>query len=109
MKKLVVLLAVFAIVGIAMYAIAAPKEIVFEAKNGNVTFNHEAHLPTGDCFSCHHTNDESTKDAIASCRSCHDGAKAESGKLPKGKFHTFCIDCHKGAGMKGTCNECHKR
>lgn len=103
MKKLAVLLAVFAIVGIAMYAIAAPKEIVFEAKNGNVTFDHEAHVPTGDCVSCHHTGD------MASCRSCHDGAAASSTKAPRGEFHTFCIDCHKGAGMKGTCNECHKR
>lgn len=104
MKKLIILLVVLGVVGTALYALAsAPAEIVFEAKNGNVTFNHEAHVATGDCASCHHTG------AYDSCRSCHDGKAAESSKLPKGKFHTFCIDCHKGAGMKGMCNECHKR
>lgn len=104
MKKLVVMLAVFAVVSIAAYAVAsAPAEVVFEAKNGNVTFNHEAHVATGDCASCHHTGE------MSSCRSCHDGTAASSTKAPRGDFHTFCIDCHKGADMKGTCNECHKR
>ena len=103
MKKLFVLLAVLAVVGMAVYAIAAPNEIVFEARNGNVTFDHAAHVATGDCVSCHH--DGSTD----SCRSCHDGTTASSTKDARGEFHAFCIDCHKGAGMRGTCNECHKR
>ncbi|MBW6508000.1 MAG: cytochrome c family protein [Desulfuromonadales bacterium] len=103
MKKLVVLLAVFAVVGIAVYAIAAPDQVVFEAKNGNVTFEHAKHAGA-DCITCHH---EGSNDAA--CRSCHDGAAAPSTKAPRGEFHTFCIDCHKGAGMKGTCNDCHKR
>lgn len=103
MKKLVVLLAVFAVVGIAMYAIAAPPQVVFEAKNGNVTFEHAAHAGA-ECVTCHHAGSND-----ASCRSCHDGAAASSTKAPRGEFHTFCIDCHKGAGMKGTCNDCHKR
>ena len=102
MKKLFVLLAVFAVVGLAVFAVAAPEKVVFEAKNGNVTFEHAKHEGV-DCASCHHT------DSYDSCRSCHDGKAASSSKLPKGDFHTFCIDCHKGAGMKGMCNECHKR
>lgn len=104
MKKLVVLLAVFAVVGIAFYAVAAAQpQIVYEARNGNVTFDHVSHKEKGDCVSCHHTG------SYDSCRSCHDGAKASSGKDPRGAFHAFCIDCHKEAGMRGTCNECHKR
>lgn len=103
MKKMMIMLVVFAVVGMAMYAIAAPKEVVFEAKNGNVTFDHEAHVAAGDCATCHHTGD------MSSCRSCHDGTTASSTKSPRGDFHTFCIDCHKESGMKGMCNECHKR
>lgn len=104
MKKLFVLLAVLAVVGMAVYAIAAPNQVVYEARNGNVTFDHEMHSGTGDCVSCHHNDDGNY-----SCRSCHDGTTASSGKDARGEFHAFCIDCHKESGMRGTCNECHKR
>jgi len=102
MKKFLVLLAVFAIVGSALVAVAqdkGPAEVKLEAKMGTVTFPHEAHQALTDCKTCHHTGE------YAACTSCHDGTKA-----PKAKdaFHKRCIDCHKEQ-KKGPakCKECH--
>lgn len=101
MKKMLVLLVVLGVVGTAMYAFAVPETVVFEAKNGNVTFEHAKHSGA-ECVTCHH---EGSNDA--SCRSCHDGTTASATKSPRGEFHQFCIACHKENGMKGMCNECH--
>jgi hypothetical protein len=101
MKKFALLLAVIAVVGMAAYAIAAPKEVVYEVKMGNVTFNHEAHLATGDCATCHHTGEQ------VSCKNCHTKTSKPSNK---DAFHGQCIACHKekGAGP-AKCTECHIR
>ena len=102
MKKFLVLLAVFALVGSALVAVAAdkgPAEVKYEVKMGTVTFNHAAHQGATDCSTCHHT------DGYASCKSCHDGTKAPKAKTA---YHKNCKDCHK-KGKKGPtkCKECH--
>lgn len=102
MKKILVLLAVFAIVGSALVAIAAdkgPAEVKYEVKMGTVTFDHAAHQGATDCATCHHTGE------YAPCKSCHDGSKA-----PKAKdaYHKNCKDCHKKEKKGPTkCKECH--
>ncbi len=102
MKKFLVLLAVFSIVGSALVVMAAdkgPAEVKYEVKMGTVTFPHEAHQGLTDCAACHHTGD------YAQCKSCHDGSKA-----PKAKdaYHKNCKDCHKESKKGPTkCKECH--
>lgn len=106
MKKFLVLLAVFAIVGSALVAVAAdkgPAEVKFEVKMGTVTFPHHEHQEITDCVTCHHNGD--AEKGAAACRSCHDGKKA-----PKAKdaFHKVCKDCHKKEKKGPTkCKECH--
>ncbi len=102
MKKLIVLLVVAVVVGMAFVAVAAdkgPAEVKFEAKMGAVAFNHASHQGLADCAACHHTG------TFESCRSCHDGTKAPASK---DAFHKACKDCHKKEG-KGPqkCKECH--
>ncbi|MFO7811404.1 MAG: cytochrome c3 family protein [Pelovirga sp.] len=102
MKKFALLLVLFAVVGFAAYAVAAPpEEVVYEVKMGNVTFDHKAHLATGSCKDCHHTGE------MVSCKDCHNKTSEVNNK---DAFHGLCIDCHKeqGAGP-AKCTECHIR
>ena len=110
MKKGVVitvtLLAVLAAGIVLMYAEdkTPPKEIVFEAKNGNVTFNHAKHLEAAknDCKVCHPGLFPESKAPIAFKEGMH--KKAEAGK-------TSCAGCHVAGGtsfeVKGNCTKCH--
>lgn len=87
MKKLLIALLVVAIaVGVSY----AADIITYEAKNGNVSFDHKMHGEKLGCESCH----EGTPAAIVvdkaaahgdTCKGCH---KKQSGP-------TKCGDCHK--------------
>ncbi|HMB15030.1 MAG TPA: cytochrome c3 family protein [Pelovirga sp.] len=103
MKKIAVLLVVLAVVGFAVYAVAAPpKEVVYEVKMGNVTYDHQAHTGLGaSCKDCHHTGE------MVSCKDCHNKTSKPSNK---DAFHGMCIDCHKEQAAGPTkCTECHIR
>ena len=83
------------VVAFAAIANAAPPptEVVLNAKNGNVTFNHKAH-----------------QEALKDCTKCH--SKPEGGKIEgfgKELAHNTCKGCH-SESKKGptSCKECHK-
>ncbi|MFA5515064.1 MAG: cytochrome c3 family protein [Desulfuromonadales bacterium] len=69
-----------------------PETIVLEAKNGNVTLNHQEHAKMMDCATCH---------------------EGTPGKIPdfgKDKGHALCMGCHKEKKAGPTkCGECHKK
>ena len=86
----------------------APDKIVFEAKNGNVTFEHAKHVARekNDCTHCHDKLFQKSrapinfkaamhKTAIASksaCAACH---------MPEGKSFAImgnCVKCHAKKG-----------
>jgi len=83
----------------------APAELKFTAKNGDVTFNHAAHIKREN-------ND---------CKACHDKIFQQSAKAPlnfKTGMHkpaetakTSCGTCHYAGGKafetKGNCAKCH--
>lgn len=113
---LVGLIAVFSIV-VALSADGSakkpnPKQVVFEAKNGKVTYNHEAHEKRAKCETCHHMM-ATEKDKVA-CRSCHTD-KAEGRRLAaKDAFHKACKGCHEeqvkadpNSKAPTKCNGCH--
>ena len=107
MKKLIALCITVGFLSLSIAAIAGngPEEVVFENKKGTVTFNHVLHQGIiADCATCHHNGVEQ-----ASCRSCHDGAKAPAAKKV---FHSLCKDCHKKSDsvkVAGKCSECHTK
>ena len=82
-----------------------PAKLVFQAKPGNVTFDHAAHL----------------KRAKNDCKACHDKLFAQSAQAPinyKAAMHktaetamTSCAACHHTGGAafesKGNCAKCH--
>lgn len=83
----------------------APGKLVFEAKQGKVTFDHATHLKA-------EKND---------CKACHDKLFPQDAKAPlnfKAGVHkpaeakgTSCGACHKAGGTsfesKGNCAKCH--
>ena len=83
----------------------APEKLTFTTKNGNVTFDHAAHL----------------KRASGDCTGCHDKLFKEDAKAPlnyKAAIHrtsetekTSCASCHRPGGAafesKGNCAKCH--
>lgn len=82
-----------------------PEKLTFAAKNGNVTFNHSAHV----------------KLAKGDCKACHDKLFKEDAKAPlnfKAAMHktaetekSSCGACHHPGGIafesKGNCAKCH--
>jgi len=83
----------------------APDTLSFTAKNGNVTFNHEAHVKKakGDCKTCHDTLfPKDAKAALNFKPALH--KTAETAK-------TSCGFCHTAGGAsfesKGNCAKCH--
>ena len=70
----------------------APESVTLEAKNGNITFNHQAHSQLTDCQTCH---GEGTPGAI---------------ELGRDRGHELCMGCHKEMGAGPVkCAECHVR
>jgi hypothetical protein len=91
MKKFtaIVLAAAF-LAGASMSAIAADV-YTYEAKNGNVTFDHTLHSEKMDCAKC------------------HEGTPAKI-EVTKDFAHQTCKGCHETMNAGPTrCNECHKR
>ena len=84
-----------------------PTKLTFQAKNGNVTFDHAAHMKRekGDCKVCHPSL--FPQDAKAPLN-----FKAAMHKTAEEK-HTSCGSCHHPGGAafetKGNCNKCHVR
>jgi len=82
-----------------------PDKIVFTTKNGNVTFDHAAHIKRvdGKCAVCHDTLFKQDKAAPLNFKAgLH--KPAETGK-------TSCGFCHNPGGpafeSKGNCAKCH--
>jgi hypothetical protein len=90
MKKLILILALLAFVGVGI-AVAADS-YTYENSKGNITFNHKAHQDRvgGDCAKCHEGTPakiEVNKDfGHKTCKGCHQEMK---------KGPTKCNDCHK--------------
>lgn len=89
MKKLI---ATAALTLFTAGAALAADTMTFEAKNGNVTFDHKKHQQiAGDCKTCHEKGPGKIegfgKDwAHKSCKGCHEQRKAGP---------TRCGECHK--------------
>lgn len=103
MKKMLVLLAIVALVATTAFVAVAdngPASIKMDVKMGAVTLDHAKHQGLTDCATCHHTGD------YAKCKSCHD----VDPKAPKSKkaFHDNCKNCHKEMKKGPTkCKGCH--
>jgi len=99
---------------IASGAFAAKDEIVFNASNGNVTFNHKNHNETLkiDCLKCHHTWQKGDTTGQL-CKECHKAQK--EGNIPSAKdaLHKDCRGCHDEAKKANNpagptaCTQCH--
>ena len=103
MKRIVVLIVMLAVVGLAANVIAnsGPVEVVFETSKGNVTYKHAEHTKRGaECQACHHQGVLS-----GTCRRCHDG----KGDAPafKQAAHKLCKGCHQASGGPTKCGGCH--
>jgi c(7)-type cytochrome triheme protein len=82
-----------------------PEKMVFVTKNGNVTFQHAAHITR----------------AKGDCKTCHDNIFPQDSKAPlnyKAGLHktaeaakSSCATCHNAGGpafeSKGNCAKCH--
>ncbi len=123
MKRIVLLVAMVAFLGLAVVAFATPAGPAGDlkitkaegaAKKPAVNYNHEKHTAAvPDCKTCHHTwKGEGNPEK---CSKCH-GAKKDGKKLSiKNALHKSCKDCHKNlkkAGKKTgptSCKACHKK
>ncbi len=102
MKKMLVLLAIVALVASTAFVALAdngPASIKMDVKMGAVTLDHTKHQGLTDCATCHHTGDN------VKCTDCH-GAKPEAPKNKKA-FHKLCKDCHKKQSGPTKCKGCH--
>jgi c(7)-type cytochrome triheme protein len=86
---------------------APPAKLTFTAKNGNVTFDHAAHLKRvgGDCSACHDTLFKQDAKAPLNFKAgLH--VPAETAK-------TSCGSCHRAGGAafktKANCAKCHMK
>ncbi|HXP83849.1 MAG TPA: c(7)-type cytochrome triheme domain-containing protein [Bryobacteraceae bacterium] len=82
-----------------------PTKLVFTTKNGNVTFDHAAHLmrAKNDCKTCHETLFKQDSKAPLNYKAMlHKTAEADK---------TSCAFCHHAGGAsfesKGNCAKCH--
>lgn len=94
--------------------LAAKDEIVFDAPNGKVTFNHKKHNETLkiDCLKCHHTWKQAETTGKL-CRECHKATAEGNTPSARDALHKDCRGCHdeakkanKPAGPTG-CTQCH--
>jgi len=115
----IALLIVSVIVGIVGYSFSRtsspPKKIWFDAKGGDVIFDHAYHATLAECNECHHNVDK--KDTPAgtemNCRTCHYYGEARELKSEDQTHKRFiganCTDCHKSMSIDLGCNTCHIR
>ncbi len=82
-----------------------PPKITFVTKNGNVTFDHAAHImrEKGDCTACHEKLfQQDSKAPLNFKANLHKTAEADK---------TSCGACHHAGGAsfetKGNCAKCH--
>jgi c(7)-type cytochrome triheme protein len=84
----------------------APPKMVFTAKTGDVTFDHEAHAKRAkdDCTVCHDKLWPQAKGNLNYKAAMHKTAEAKK---------TSCGACHHAGGAafesKGNCTKCHVR
>ncbi len=82
----------------------APATIVFDAKIGNVTFNHAKHVAraANDCKTCHPSVFPQSRAPINFKAGMH---------KPAEEAKTSCATCHVEGGkafpVKGNCQKCH--
>jgi hypothetical protein len=115
-KKISVLLVMFAIVLFASFALAAeqaPGTVTLKASMGGVKFDHAAHAKAAKCETCHHAAKEgkALTSAHEKCSDCHTATPVAPVKAnAKTAFHGNCIECHKKEA-KGPqkCTECHDK
>ncbi len=86
-------------------ATKAPEKLTFATKNGNVTFNHDAHVKraNNDCSACHDKlAPQDAKAALNYKAGMHKPAEAQKAS---------CAGCHVAGGAafesKGNCAKCH--
>lgn len=90
MKKIII---ATLLVAFTTSAALAADVVVLKAKNGDVTFNHKAHV-------------ESLKD----CKLCHGDTVPAKIELDKATAHALCKGCHTTKAQGPTkCGECHKK
>ncbi|MDY6848824.1 MAG: cytochrome c3 family protein [Thermodesulfobacteriota bacterium] len=90
MKRLTAVIAAAAFLGAAALAFGADS-YTYEAKNGNVEFNHKMH-----------------QKAAGKCSACHEGGVGPI-EVDKDFGHSTCKNCHKEMNGPTKCNECHKK
>lgn len=106
MRYLIFLLAI-AILPIAAQEKKAPETLSFQAKMGNVTYNHAAHAKRvkDDCTACHDKLFQQSATAPLNYKAAmHKTAEAKQ---------ISCGSCHRPQGhafeSKGNCAKCHVR
>lgn len=109
MKKVIAVLAVFAVVVAAGTLFAedkkAPETITYTAKPGDVAFPHAKHVEAakGDCKACHPALFEQAQGKLGTYKAgMHKTSETEK---------KFCGACHVAGGAsfesKGNCAKCH--
>jgi len=88
MKKLLIVTMILAFTLTLAYA---ADEVTYEAKPGNVTFNHKAH---GEKLGC---------------EACHQGTPAKIEVNKDAAHGAVCKDCHKEKNGPTGCKDCHKK
>jgi len=109
MRKLVCPLLAIVLLGLLAFSQTKqpPTKLVFTTKNGNVTFDHAAHVmrAKGDCTTCHDKLFKQDSKAPLNYKAAlHKTAETDK---------TACGFCHHAGGMsfesKGNCNKCHMK
>lgn len=108
MRHLVIALVVSCFVACGLATLAqdkkAPAKLTFEAKNGNVTFDHAKHVERekNDCKVCHDKIWPQSKAPLNWKAGMHKPAETA---------HTSCGTCHNPGGpsfgVTGNCTKCH--
>jgi hypothetical protein len=125
----VLIVGVLFIAGAMLAGAQAPKApgvvVLKGAPNGDVTFDHAAHVKAAasKCDGCHHASkpEKPAGAAQEACRKCHTKAATAPMKTKlQAAFHNpmakagTCVDCHVklvAAGKKAPakCTDCHKK
>jgi c(7)-type cytochrome triheme protein len=102
MRMLFVFVMITAVSASVVFAKVGGGDIVFKVKGtGNVTFSHDNHVGAGGlkCTACHaslYVTNEKHK-------------KATMKQMQQGKSCGACHNERKSFGVKGNCNNCHKK
>src|SRR5215467_8657262 len=109
MRTLFSILLALAFIGLGVLAQEkkAPEKLTFMTKNGNVTFDHTAHIKraNGDCGACHEKLfNQDAKAPLNFKPNLHKTAEMDK---------TSCGACHRAGGAafesKGNCAKCHMK